>query len=121
MSLHEPGSVAVRRDLLVAALREALAPNAARIKTAFVYGSVAKGQETAASDIDLMVIGVDVTYADCFGGLLKAENLLKRPIHANFLSPNEWKRKIAQGSAFLEKISAQPKIFILGAEDDFAS
>jgi len=87
-------------------LREALAPCAERIKAAFVYGSVAKGEETARSDIDLMVIGEDVTYFDFFDAFLKAEKPLNRPIHANFVSPDEWRRKLADGTAFFTKINA---------------
>jgi predicted nucleotidyltransferase len=102
-------------------LREALAPHEKRVKVAFVYGSLAKGEETARSDVDLMVVGEDVTYSDFFDELLKAEKLLSRPIHANFVSPAEWKRKLAQGSAFFTKINAQPKIFVVGAQEDLAA
>lgn len=103
---------------LAGPLREALAPHADRIKTAFIYGSVAKGEETSRSDIDLMVIGDDVTYSDFFDGFLKAEELLRRPVHAFFISPDEWKRKLMQGSAFFTKIDAQPKIFVMGSPED---
>jgi predicted nucleotidyltransferase len=102
---------------LVLTLREALA-RTPRIKAAFVYGSAANGRDTAANDIDLMVIGADLTYADCFAGLLTAENLLKRPIHARFVSAEEWRRKLARGSAFVAKLNAQPKIFIFGSAAD---
>jgi predicted nucleotidyltransferase len=106
---------------LAAPLREALAPHAERIKAAFVYGSLAKGEDTAKSDIDLMVIGDDLTYSDYFDGFLNAEQLLNRPIHPIFVSPDEWKNKLAQGSAFFTKINAQPKIFVLGSQEDLAS
>jgi predicted nucleotidyltransferase len=76
-------------SLSILALREALAPHSDRIKAAFVYGSFAKGEETAKSAIDLMVIGDDVTYSDFFNGFLKAEELLRRPVHAFFVSPDE--------------------------------
>jgi predicted nucleotidyltransferase len=102
-------------------LREALAPHAQRIKAAFVYGSVASGEETARSDIDLMVIGDDVTYADFFDDFLKAEQLLSRPIHANFVSPETWQRKLAEGSAFFTKIDARPRIFVIGSQDALAA
>ena len=101
-------------------LRQALAAHAERIKAAFVYGSIAKGEETARSDIDLMVIGDDVTYSDFFDEFLKAEQLLGRPVHANFVSPDEWRRKLTQGSAFFTKINAQPKIFVVGSQEDLA-
>jgi predicted nucleotidyltransferase len=102
-------------------LSQALAPHEKRVKVAFVYGSLAKGEETARSDVDLMVIGDDVTYSDFFDDFLKAEKLLNRPIHANFVSPDEWKRKLAQGSAFFTKINAQPKIFVVGSQKDLAT
>jgi len=95
----------------IVVLREALAPHPGRIKAAFVYGSTAKGEETGSSDIDLIVIGDDVTYSDFYDGFLKVEELLHRPVHAFFLSPNEWKGKLSRGSAFFTKVNAQPKIF----------
>jgi predicted nucleotidyltransferase len=105
----------------IIALREALAPHADRIKAAFVYGSTAKGEETARSDIDLIVVGEDVTYSDFFDGFLKAEELLRRPVHAFFFSPNEWKGRLTQGSAFFTKINAQPKVFVMGSPEDLAA
>ena len=105
----------------ILALREALAPHADRIKAAFVYGSTAKGQETGRSDIDLIVIGDDVTYSDFFDDFIKAEELLRRPVHAFFLSPNEWRGKLTRGSAFFTKINAQPKIFVMGTPEDLAA
>ena len=115
---HFSNAVSLRvQPQLVLTLREALARGRG-IKAAFVYGSVANGRHTAASDIDLMVIGADVTYADCFAGLLTAENLLKRPIHAHFVRAEEWRGKLARGSAFVTKVNARPKIFIFGSADD---
>jgi len=102
----------------IVALRDALAPHAGRIRAAFVYGSVAKGEESARSDVDLMVIGENVTYSDFFDGFLQAEKLLHRSVHAFFVSPDEWKHKLSQGSAFFTKIKDQPKIFIMGSPED---
>ena len=99
-------------------LRESLAPYSDKIKTAFVYGSVAKGMDTARSDIDLMVIGQELGYPDLFAGLQKAESALRRQVSPTFLSPQDWRRKLAQKSSFITKIYAQPKIFIFGSEDD---
>jgi len=44
-------------------LRSALQPLAPRIDAAFVFGSVAKRQDTATSDIDLMLVGDTLSYA----------------------------------------------------------
>ena len=88
------------------------------IKSAFVYGSVAKGADTAQSDIDLMVIGDDLNYSDLYTAAQNVENKLRRKIHPLFLSPEDWQRKTSdKGSAF-SKISHSPKIFIIGSEKD---
>ena len=99
-------------------LRQSLAPYIDRIKAAFVYGSVAKGLDTARSDIDLMVIGNDLTYTDLYEGLQKAEQVLHRPVNPTFLSVDDWRRKISTKDSFIAKISAQPKLFIFGSEAD---
>jgi len=115
---HELRSLILKTVGLSQPLRESLEPYAGRIKTAFVYGSVAKGTDTAASDIDLMVIGDDLTYPDLYAGLQKAEGTLGRQVNPNFLSPADWRRKRAQKNSLIARISAQPKIFVFGSEDD---
>src|SRR5260370_6272234 len=47
-------------------IRQSFRPYADAIKSAFIYGSVAKGTDTAHSDIDLMVIGDDLNYSDLY-------------------------------------------------------
>ena len=58
-------SIILKTAGLAEPLRQSLVPYADRIKVAFVYGSVAKGSDTAQSDIDLMVVGDDLSYATC--------------------------------------------------------
>jgi predicted nucleotidyltransferase len=99
-------------------LKESLEPHADRIKLAFVYGSVAKQTDTARSDIDLMVVGDDITYSDLYAGLQQAESILGRPVNPTILDSEEWKRRRTRKNAFIEKISSQPKIFIFGSEAD---
>lgn len=99
-------------------LRQSLTPYADKIKTAFVYGSVAKGADTARSDIDLMVIGDDLTYTDLYAGLQKAENTLSRHVNPTFLTPLDWRRKVSTKDSVIAKISTQPKLFLFGSEDD---
>jgi predicted nucleotidyltransferase len=102
-------------------LRQSLARHAGKIKAAFVYGSVAKGTDTARSDIDLMVIGDDLTYADLYRVLQKAENVLSRPVNPTFLSLDDWRKKIARKDSVIAKINAQPKLFIVGSEAELAN
>ena len=111
-------SIILKTAGLAEPLRQSLVPYADRIKVAFVYGSVAKGSDTAQSDIDLMVVGEDLSYADLFTALQKADETLQRNVNRSFLSVDEWRRKISQTDSVIAKINTQPKIFIFGSEAD---
>ena len=99
-------------------LREVLKPLAKKISAAFVYGSVAKKKDTAASDIDLMVISSKVTYADLFGALEEVSVRLGRKVNPTVYSPQELEKLVKQGNAFATRVLAQPKIWLLGNESD---
>lgn len=99
-------------------LRQSLAKYVDNIRAAFVYGSVAKGTDTAHSDIDLMVIGDDLTYSDLYAKLQKAENVLQRTVNPTFLSLDDWWRKLSTKDSVIAKIDAQPKLFVVGSEND---
>jgi predicted nucleotidyltransferase len=99
-------------------LRKALEPFAGKIKTAFVYGSVAKGTDTAQSDIDVMVIGDDLNYSDLYTAFQHAEDRLLRKINPTFLTTDEWRRRSSQAGSFARKLALGPKIFILGSKRD---
>lgn len=100
-------------------LRKALQPYSNKIKAAFVYGSVAKGSDSARSDIDLMVIGDELTYSDLYSALQNAESLLQRKVSPLFFSVKDWMRKSSRKDSFANKVKAQPKLFILGSEKDY--
>jgi predicted nucleotidyltransferase len=99
-------------------LKEALEPYSDQIKTAFVFGSVAKGSDTAQSDIDVMLIGDELDYSGLYTALQKAESILQRKVNPLFVSPQDWRRKVSQEGSFINKISAQSKLFIFGSEGD---
>jgi predicted nucleotidyltransferase len=61
-------------------LNEGLAPLFERIRLAFVYGSMPRGDEDASSDVDLMVIG-EVSFADVVSALSDSESKLGREIN----------------------------------------
>lgn len=105
---------------LASPLEKALEPFREHIQAAFVYGSIAKGSDTARSDVDLMVIGDDLAYSDLYEALQEAEATLGRPVHVNLATAAEWKRKLAEGNPFVIKIQAQPKIPLIGSVDDLA-
>jgi predicted nucleotidyltransferase len=111
-------SLVMKTVALAEALKGSLEPFSDQIDSAFIYGSVAKGTDTARSDIDLMVIGNDLDYAALYGALQDAETKLSRKVNPTFLSRADWKRKAAEKGSFVSKINAQPKIFVFGAAED---
>ena len=102
-------------------LRKSLKPFAKRISSAFVYGSVAKKQDTAASDVDLMVISASLTYADLFAALEDASQRLGRKVNPTLYSPQELAKRVKQGNAFVTRVLGQPKIWLIGGESDIAT
>jgi len=102
-------------------LREALAPLARKIVAAFVYGSIAKRQDTAASDIDLMVVSDTLTYADVFGVLEPVQVRLGRTINPTVYSRKELAQRVKKRNAFVTRVLAQPKIWVIGSENDIAA
>src|ERR1700694_1120481 len=67
-------SLVIKTVALIEPLRKSLEPFSDNIKAAFVYGSVAKGRDTAHSDIDLMVIGDDLSYSELYAALQNLED-----------------------------------------------
>jgi predicted nucleotidyltransferase len=98
-------------------LREALRPLKPRIRTAFVYGSVAKGTDTAGSDIDLMVIADKIQYADIFTLVSEAERRLGRKVSPTVVAPADLAKRRGEDS-FHSRVIEQAKIFVMGSEDD---
>ena len=99
-------------------LRDTLAPLAERINFAFIFGSVAKGSDTAASDIDVLVVSDDMAYADLFNALSAAEETLGRKINPTLYGAVEFERKVRDDNHFVTRVLVQPKIFLKGTEDD---
>lgn len=98
-------------------LRVALTPLAPQIAQAFVYGSVAKQQDTAASDIDVMIVSEDLGYADVFGALENATATLGRKVNPTLYTPAEMAKRINNDNAFVTRVLRQPKIWLIGNEE----
>jgi predicted nucleotidyltransferase len=101
-------------------LRQALAPMASRIHAAFVYGSVAKGQDTASSDIDVMIVSDELTYPDVFAALEDATGNLGREVKPTIYSRKLWAQRSMRGDSFLKRVQAQPRIWLIGGDDAIA-
>ena len=102
-------------------LRDVLLPFADSIAAAFVFGSVAKRSDTAGSDIDLMVVSDNLSYADLFGALEEAATRLGRTVNPSIYTRQELARRIKQKNAFVTRVLAQPKVWLIGGEDELAA
>lgn len=90
-------------------LRRALAGVLPPIHVAFVYGSVAKGTDSAGSDIDLMIAADNLTYADVISRLAVAEAELQRKINPTIYSLDEFEER-RKNSSFVKRVLSQPRI-----------
>jgi uncharacterized protein len=99
------------------ALRSPLEALSKRIVVAFVYGSVARGEETATSDLDLMVVG-DAKLDDVLSRLSEVEKTIGRPVNPTVYSVAEFKSKLVNGNHFLNAVLKGKKVFLLGDEDE---
>ncbi len=98
-------------------LASALAPAKSRIRLAFVFGSMASGQERAGSDVDLVVVG-DIGFGEVVKLLHASQRVLGREINPKVYSVKEWTAKRAAPDAFLRDVLGKPKIFVIGSEDE---
>jgi predicted nucleotidyltransferase len=97
-------------------LREALQPLASKIAAAFVFGSIAKRSDTARSDIDLMVVG-DVAFAEVVNAVYPLQERLGREVNPVVMTAKEFHKR-ARDSGFITRVLDQPKIWLVGGEDD---
>lgn len=96
-------------------LRNALAPLAGEIESAFVYGSVAGGEDHAGSDIDLLVISDSLDYTDVLKQLDTIGAQLARPINPVLYSAADFLRKRKE-TKFLQRVLSKPRIHLIGKE-----
>ena len=100
-------------------LRRHLRNSKGSISVAFLFGSYARGAEDAKSDIDLMVIG-EIAGRALSSALAPARETLRREINAVILPTSELRRRFADDNPFLEDVLGQPKIFLIGDEDELS-
>ena len=101
---------------LVDVLRKVLAPMAAKIEQAFVYGSMASGEAHTHSDVDLMIIG-SLGFADVVLALSDAQKTLRREVNPTVLTPQELAQKLRQKNGFVAQVWRGPKLWVIGHEE----
>ncbi len=98
-------------------LRSALVPLTSQITFALVYGSIARGDEDAGSDVDLMIVG-NVTLDDVLAQLTSVENAIGRPINPTVYSLKEFRTRVEDGNHFLTSVLHGKKMLLIGEEDE---
>ncbi len=99
---------------LVDILRECLKKKE-DVRVAFVFGSVARGETTAGSDVDLLIVGGfglrEVTRV--FSGVAER---VGRELNPYVMTEEEFRRRKESHDHFLTRVSESPKLFIIGSE-----
>jgi predicted nucleotidyltransferase len=111
-------SILKKTSGLADVLRQALEPLGGKVKAAFVYGSMARGDERAGSDVDLMVVG-EARLGEVVQALAPAHEVLRREINPNVYRTAEFSQKLAEAEPFLQRVMQDRKIYLIGGEDDF--
>ena len=102
---------------LVATLRSPLAPLADCVSVAFLYGSFARQQEQAGSDVDLIAVGV-ATLEEVLGTMANIETIVRRAVNPTVYAVSEFEAKLAKGNHFLNSVVSGDKIFLIGNDDE---
>jgi uncharacterized protein len=101
------------------ALRRALAPFEGKLSIAFVYGSVARGEESATSDIDLFAVG-EISLRAAARVLGPAGRRLGREFNPILYTPQELRARARASDRFVAEVLAGPKIWLIGNDDELA-
>lgn len=104
---------------LTTVLSDALAPLSDRIRCALVFGSVARGEETAYSDVDILILG-DVSFTDALEALHPAQDQIQREINPVVYRVDDFRAKLASYNTWARDVVDKPKLFLIGNADDFA-
>jgi len=108
----------VRKTFGVAdVLRQSLVTEAAKVRVAFIFGSIARSADDRRSDIDLMVVG-KISFGDVVSLLSPAEEKLGREVNTVVYPVAEFKKKVKEDHHFVKTVLEDEKIFVIGDEDE---
>ena len=99
-------------------LRDCLLGQHVAINVAFIYGSVAKASDRVSSDIDVLIVSSELSYSEVLALFDSTELKLGRTINPTIYQPEEFKDKLMSDNNFIKRVVEQPKIFLIGTEDD---
>jgi predicted nucleotidyltransferase len=109
-------SIVLKTVGLAEPLKTALGSIGRDIKLAALYGSTAKGNETAISDVDLLIVADELTLEALYTAIAHAERQLARKINPTLYTTEEFRRRRTRGDSFLTKVLSGPHIVLVGDE-----
>lgn len=113
---NELASILRKTSGLADVIHDALLGLDAQVDCALIFGSVARGEEHAGSDVDVLLIG-DLGFGDAVRALHPVQESLQREINPVVMSKGEWQRKLQAGDGFVGEIMAKQKLFLKGDAD----
>ncbi len=116
---HELHGLVVKTAGVADVLRDALFSLGDRVAVAFIYGSVARGDERRDSDVDVLIVG-EASFAESVAALSVAEERLAREINPTVYPASEFGEKARTRQHFIERVLAGPKTFLVGSDRELA-
>ncbi len=98
-------------------ISDALAPLADKLSLAVLFGSVARRTDTAASDIDLLLVSDALMLEEVYGALVPAEELLGRRVSPTLYTQDEFRRRRADRTGFVMRVLDAPHSVLMGHLD----
>jgi predicted nucleotidyltransferase len=114
---NELRGIVMKTVALTDPLQKALRPLKKHIRLALVYGSVARGEDRAQSDIDLLVVADDLPLERLFARLDPVEKMLGRKVNPTTYTSAEYARRRKSGTPFLQKVLAREHMVLMGDID----
>ena len=115
----ELASILRKTSGLVDVIAKALVNLENSVEFAFVFGSVARGDQQTNSDVDVMLIG-SLSFSDAVQALHETQSVLQREINPVVYSQEEFSRRIKNNDSFIKEVLAKPKLFIKGKENELS-
>jgi len=119
-TIYEELAAIFRKTLGFASLlHDALSKLAGKIQVAFVFGSMASGQQKAGSDIDVCVLG-NVTLLEVVKALSSVQDTLRREVNPVVMTAKKFAAQSVKKDRFVTRVLSEPKILVMGGEDELA-
>ena len=119
-TIYEELAAIFRKTMGMASLlHDALSKLAGKIQVAFVFGSMASGQQKAGSDIDVCVLG-NVTLLEVVKALSSVQETLRREVNPVVMTAKKFAAQSVKKDRFVTRVLSEPKVFVMGGDDEFA-